>query len=90
MALSEQERKRLDQFEASLLANDPKFTDTSRGTPQFRVQRHRIALAGVVFVVGLTVLVLGVQFQPVISIIGFVMMLALATTGISVWSRIEA
>jgi putative membrane protein len=90
MALSEQEQKRLDQLEASLLADDPKFADTLRGTPQFRVQRRRAALAGVVFVAGLTALVLGVQFQPVISIIGFVMMLASAITGISAWSRVAA
>ena len=37
MALSEQEQKRLDQLEASLLADDPKFADALRGTPQFRV-----------------------------------------------------
>ena len=89
MALSEQEQKRLDQLEASLLADDPKFADTLRGTPQFRVQRRRAALAGVVFVAGLTALVLGVQFQPMISIIGFVMMLVSAITGISAWSRVE-
>ena len=58
MALSEQEQKRLDQLEASLLADDPKFADTLRGTPQFRVQRRRAALAGVVFVAGLIALVL--------------------------------
>ncbi len=89
MALSEQEQKRLDQLEASLLADDPKFADALRGTPQFRVQRRRAALAGVVFVAGLAALVLGVQFQPLISIIGFVMMLVAAITGISAWSRVE-
>ncbi len=89
MALSEQEQKRLDQLEASLLADDPKFADTLRGAPQFRVQRRRAAFAGVVFVAGLTALILGVQFQPVISIIGFVMMLIAAITGISAWPRVE-
>ena len=89
MALSEQEQKRLDQLEASLLADDPKFADTLRGTPQFRIQRRRAACAGVVFVAGLAALILGVQFQPIISIIGFVMMLIAAITGISAWSRVE-
>ena len=89
MALSELEQKRLDQLEASLLADDPKFADTLRGAPQFRVQRRRAAFAGVVFVAGLTALILGVQFQPVISIIGFVMMLIAAITGISAWPRVE-
>lgn len=89
MALSEQEQRRLDQLEASLLADDPKFADALRGAPQFRMQRRRAAFAGVIFVAGLAALVLGVQFQPVISIIGFVMMLVAAITGISAWSRVE-
>ena len=89
MALSEQEQKRLDQLEASLLADDPKFADALRGAPQFRMQRRRAAFAGVIFITGLAALVLGVQFQPVISIIGFVMMLVAAITGISAWSRVE-
>jgi putative membrane protein len=53
------------------------------------MQRRRAAFAGVIFVAGLAALVLGVQFQPVISIIGFVMMLVAAITGISAWSRVE-
>ena len=89
MALSEQEQKRLDQLEASLLSDDPKFADALRGTPQFRIQRRRAAFAGVVFVAGLTALILGVQFQPIISVLGFVMMLIAAITGISAWSRVE-
>ena len=89
MALSEQEQKRLDQLEASLLADDPKFADTLRGAPQFRVQRRRAALAGLVFMIGLAALVLGVQVQPAISIAGFIMMLTAAITGISAWSRVE-
>ena len=89
MALSEQEQKRLDQLEASLLADDPKFADALRGTPQFRIQRRRAAFAGVVFVAGLTALILGVQFQPLTSVLGFVMMLIAAITGISAWSRVE-
>jgi hypothetical membrane protein len=89
MALSEQEQKRLEQLEASLLAEDPKFADTLRGSSQFRVQRRRAALAGLAFVAGLAALVIGVQIQPAISIAGFVMMLVSAIVGISAWSRIE-
>lgn len=89
MALSEQEQKRLEQLEASLLAEDPKFADTLRGNSQFRVQRRRAALAGLAFVIGLAALVIGVQIQPAISIAGFVMMLVSAIVGISAWSRIE-
>ena len=89
MALSEQEQKRLEQLEASLMANDPKFADTLRGTPQFRVQRQRAALAGLAFVLGLTALIIGVRIQPIISIAGFVVMLVAAIVGVSAWSRVE-
>ncbi len=89
MALSEQEQKRLEQLEASLMANDPKFADTLRGTTQFRVQRQRAALAGLAFVIGLTALIVGVRIHPLISIAGFVVMLVAAIIGVSSWSRVE-
>ncbi len=89
MALSEQERKRLEQLEASLMAEDPTFAETLRGTSQFRVHRQRATLAGLGFLLGLAALVGGVQIHPVISIAGFVIMLVAAIVGISAWSRVE-
>ncbi|MEZ5086152.1 MAG: DUF3040 domain-containing protein [Tessaracoccus sp.] len=88
MALSEQERKLLEQLEASLMADDPKLAETLRGTGQVRIHRKRATLAGLGFVAGLLVLIVGVQIHPAVSIAGFVIMLASAIVGINSWQRI--
>ncbi len=88
MALSEQERKLLEQLEASLIADDPKLAETLRGTGHVRIHRKRATVAGLGFVVGLLVLVLGVQIHPAVSILGFIIMLASAIVGINSWQRI--
>ena len=81
MALSEEERKLLEQLEASLVAEDPKLAETMRGTGQIRIHRKRATLAGLGFVLGLLILVLGVQIHPLVSVAGFVVMLASAIVG---------
>lgn len=88
MALSEEERKLLEQLEASLVAEDPKLAETMRGTGQIRIHRKRATLAGLGFVLGLLILVLGVQIHPLVSVAGFVVMLASAIVGINSWQRI--
>lgn len=88
MALSEQERKLLEQLEASLMAEDPKLADTLSGTAEVRVHRRRAALAGLGFIVGIIVLVAGVQVHPAVSIAGFLVMLASALIGIGSWKRV--
>lgn len=88
MALSEQERKLLEQLEASLMAEDPKLADRLSGTAEIRVHRRRAALAGLGFVVGLVVLFAGVQVHPAMSIAGFLVMLAAALLGINSWQRV--
>lgn len=85
MALSEQERKLLEQLEASLMADDPKLAETLRGTAGIRVHRRRATLAGLGFVAGVVILIAGVQIHPVVSIVGFVLMLASAIIGMSSW-----
>ncbi len=88
MALSEQERKLLEQLEASLIAEDPKFAQTLSGAGGVRIHRRRATLAGLGFVAGLLLLVIGVQIHPAISIVGFVLMLASAIIGVSSWQRV--
>lgn len=88
MALSEQERKLLEQLEASLMADDPKLADRLSGTAKVRVHRRRAALAGLGFVVGIVVLLAGVQVHPAISIVGFLIMLGAALLGINSWQRV--
>ncbi len=88
MALSEQERKLLEQLEASLMAEDPKFAQTLSGAGGIRIHRRRATLAGLGFVVGLLLLVVGVQIHPAVSIVGFVIMLAATIIGVSSWQRV--
>ncbi len=88
MALSEQERKLLEQLEASLMADDPKFAQTLSGAGGVRIHRRRATLAGLGFVLGLLLLVAGVQIHPAVSIVGFVVMLAAAIIGVNAWQRV--
>lgn len=88
MALSDQERKLLEQLEASLAAEDPKFAQTLRSAGGVRIHRRRATLAGLGFVLGLLMLVVGVQIHPGISIVGFVIMLSSAIIGVSSWQRV--
>lgn len=88
MALSEQERKLLEQLEASLMADDPKLAETLRGTGEIRIHRKRAAIAGLGFVVGVLVLIAGVQIHPIVSIIGFLLMLGSTIIGVNSWQRV--
>ncbi|AQX16705.1 hypothetical protein BCR15_08625 [Tessaracoccus lapidicaptus] len=88
MALSEQERKLLEQLEASLMAEDPKLADTLSGSSSIRIHRRRAALAGLGFIVGVVVLLVGVQVHPAVSVLGFLVMLAAALVGINSWRRV--
>ena len=89
MELSEQERKLLEQLEASLKAEDPGFADTLSGRGQVRIHRRRAAIAGLAFVVGLAALLGGIQIHPAVSIAGFAVMLAGAVVGINSWQRVQ-
>ena len=85
MPLSEEELRLLEQMERALVEEDPKFASTLRGTTLRQSARRKAILAGVVFVGGIVVLMTGVIAEnPVIGIIGFVIMLASATIGLTV------
>ena len=85
MPLSEEELRLLEQMERALVEEDPKFASTLRGTTLRQSARRKAILAGVVFVGGIVVLMTGViRENPVIGVIGFVIMLASATIGLSV------
>lgn len=89
MALSEQERKLLEQLEASLKADDPQFADTLSGRTQVRVHRRRATIAGVGFLLGLVALIGGIQIHWAVSVLGFVLMLASSVVGIGSWQRVS-
>ncbi|MCO7083689.1 DUF3040 domain-containing protein, partial [Pseudomonas aeruginosa] len=78
----------LEQLEASLMAEDPKLADTLSGSSSIRIHRRRAALAGLGFIVGVIVLLIGVQVHPAVSVLGFLVMLAAALVGINSWRRV--
>ena len=98
MPLSEHEQRLLDQIERALYAEDPKFVSTVRGG-RLRNPTRRRRLQGVaVFALGLVLLVVGVAVRalwiadnfPVLSVIGFLVMLAgavLAVTSVGAKSQ---
>ena len=84
MPLSEEELRLLEQMERALVEEDPKFASTLRGTSLRRTARRRAIAAGVVFLVGICVLMAGVITQEwVIGVVGFVIMLGAATIGVN-------
>ncbi|WP_235739169.1 DUF3040 domain-containing protein [Nocardioides alcanivorans] len=84
MPLSEEELRLLEQMERALSEEDPKFASTLRGTTVRQVARRRAVLAGVAFLVGIAVLMTGaIMAQIPVGVIGFVIMLASATWGLT-------
>ena len=85
MPLSEEELRLLEQMERALVEEDPKFASTLRGTTLRQSARRKAILAGVVFVGRHR----GADDrrdraeQPVVGILGFVVMLVSATVGLT-------
>lgn len=83
MPLSEHEQRLLEQIERALYAEDPKFASTVRGSRLRRPSRRRRLQGIALFAVGLVLLVVGVAVPPllvgsvpVVSVVGFLAMLA--------------
>ena len=72
MALSEEEQRLLDQLEASLRADDPKLAQKLASPAPRVVHQRRATLAGLGFVVGIVLLLIGLQTAWVVSVVGFV------------------
>lgn len=86
MPLSEEELRLLEQMERALVEEDPKFASTLRGTSFRRAARRKAIIAGVVFVLGVTVLMTGAIMHLIpVGVIGFLVMLASATYGLATW-----
>jgi hypothetical protein len=86
--LSEEELRLLEQMERALVEEDPKFASTLRGTSLRRSARRRAIVAGVVFVLGIALLMGGVMSGTgavgfAIGIAGFVVMLGSATVALT-------
>ena len=87
MPLSEEELRLLEQMERALVADDPKLASTMRGTTLRATARRRALIAGVVFLVGVVVLMTGaVTKLTAVGIVGFVVMLGSAYVALSSWN----
>ncbi|MEO7069844.1 MAG: DUF3040 domain-containing protein [Nostocoides sp.] len=76
MPLSDREQHLLEQMEQALYAEDPKFASHMRGVGA-RVARRRYLVGIVGFLVGLALVLLGVNLSKIwIGAIGFVVMVA--------------
>lgn len=80
MPLSEEELRLLEQMERALVEEDPKFASTLRGATLRQSARRRAIIAGVVFTLGITVLMAGAIYNRwYVGLAGFVLMLGSAT-----------
>ncbi|MBA3021576.1 DUF3040 domain-containing protein [Propionicimonas sp.] len=86
MALSEKEQRLLEQMEAALAAEDPRLANALRGS-QRRWYQRRIAVSVVVFVVGVATLIIGMEIHPLVSVLGFVVMLGATVVAITAWQQ---
>lgn len=76
MPLSEEKLRLLEQMERALVEEDPKLASTLRGTSMQRAARRRAVLGGLVILVGVALLVVAVLMsQPILGVVGFVVML---------------
>ncbi|MCL1840202.1 MAG: DUF3040 domain-containing protein [Propionibacteriaceae bacterium] len=78
MALSQEEQRLLDQLEASLAADDPDLAQKFGAKPVRRMRGGRLVACVAGFIVGLAALVGGITLGWVLSVLGFVVMLASA------------
>ncbi|MCZ4500523.1 MAG: hypothetical protein JWQ74_3078 [Marmoricola sp.] len=86
MPLSEEELRLLEQMERALAAEDPKFVSALQGRTLRRVARMRTIAAGAVFLGGVALLMVGAMSeQPIVGIVGFLVMLASAMVGLAAW-----
>ncbi|MFT8395688.1 DUF3040 domain-containing protein [Propionibacterium sp.] len=83
MPLSNEEQRMLEELEASLVADDPHLAHTlgASKTPR-QVHGRRVGLAGAGFIVGLVLLLVGMQTSFIVSVVGFVVMLGCAIFGL--------
>jgi hypothetical protein len=89
--LSEHEQRLLEQMERALYAEDPKFASSLRGKDPRSTFRRSVLLASVGFVLGVVLLMTGlVAKTPVISVIGFVAMLASAFFALTSYRRVTS
>lgn len=88
MALSEKEQRLLEQLEASLSAEDPKLARTLGSRTPRKIHGRRAGLAGLGFLAGVALLIVGMQTVWVLSVIGFLVMLASTIVALGAWQHV--
>ena len=76
MPLSEHEQQLLEQMEQALYAEDPKFASQMQGAGARAAARRRVAIGVVGVVVGLALVLLGVNWKMWVGAVGFALMVA--------------
>jgi hypothetical protein len=86
--LSEHEQRLLEQIEAALYAEDPKFAHTYRGTDLRSLLRRRLLRCAVLFLLGAGALAAGLVL-PLLPLLagGAAGMLAAAALAVVFWTR---
>lgn len=87
VALSEHEQRLLEQMEAAFAAEDPKLADTLSGNSGRHLGTRMAVGAGLGFVVGIVLLLVGIQTHWLISVLGFLVMLAATVVGLTAWQK---
>jgi hypothetical protein len=84
--LSEEELRLLEQMERALVAEDPKFASTLRGTRMRQHARRRMVVGILVFLVGIGMLMTGAIYKTYpVAVLGFVVMLGSAYLTLITW-----
>jgi hypothetical protein len=84
--LSEEELRLLEQMERALVAEDPKFASTLRGTRIRQHARRQIIVGVAAFVVGVVLLMAGAVLPEIaLGVVGFVVMLGSAYFTLTSW-----
>lgn len=83
MPLSEEELRLLEQMERALVEEDPRLASTLRGAKFARAARRRAIIGGVVVVLGLVLLVAAVLTEPILGVVGFLVMLGGAVLAVT-------
>jgi uncharacterized membrane protein HdeD (DUF308 family) len=86
MPLSDEERKRLEELERDLAAEDPKLAQELETGPTPRVRTAHITLGLLTAIIGVAVLILGVMSQlTLLGVAGFLLMCAGTIWILSTW-----
>ena len=78
MPLSEHEQRMLAEMENALATEDPRFASHMRGNPASTLRRKRLISGGIGVLVGLGLILLGIQTTMWVGAGGFAVMVAAA------------